>query len=167
MNGVGYDPNSLTSPASTRTASRTSIRRAGASRPHATPKDAYTASKGNSTSLPDTGQEVCNANNVCMRNGQTDALPPTGNAPAVLTTFAYPRFRHRRRRPFHVRGPVSVPHEQVQRELQAGGSRYSDRSNDVFGLPEMMPIGSFARAGSTVTATTVEAHGLTTSDKYT
>src|SRR3989442_2546116 len=35
----------------------------------------------------------------------------------------------------------------------------------VFGLPEMMPIGSFARAGSTVTATTVEAHGLTTSDK--
>ena len=35
----------------------------------------------------------------------------------------------------------------------------------VFGLPEMMPIGSFTRAGSTVTATTVEAHGLTTSDK--
>src|SRR5258708_25452888 len=34
-----------------------------------------------------------------------------------------------------------------------------------FGLPEMMPTGSFSRSGSVVTVNSVEAHGLTTSDK--
>src|SRR5207302_2693355 len=37
-------------------------------------------------------------------------------------------------------------------------------STAIFGLPEMMPIASFTRTGTTVTATTVEAHGLATTD---
>src|SRR5438309_2220735 len=41
----------------------------------------------------------------------------------------------------------------------------SNSSAVVFGLPEMMQIGAISRIGSTATITTVEAHGLTTSDK--
>src|SRR6266581_1887817 len=96
------------------------------------------------------------SNGVCMRNGQTDSAPP---APLTANTL--------------VSGTDDVPHA----AMSAGQFPYrTNRSNAsfnivsgaqtmVFGLPEMMPIGSFVRSGSTVTATTVEAHGLTTSDK--
>jgi len=41
----------------------------------------------------------------------------------------------------------------------------STRATRIFGLPETMSIGSFTRSGTTVTVTSVEPHGLTTSDK--
>lgn len=53
--------------------------------------------------------------------------------------------------------------------LSAGQFPYrtnpSNASTAIFGLPEMMSIASFTRSSTTVTATTVEAHGLTTSDR--
>src|SRR5882762_6290018 len=162
MNGVGYDPNftylagidsngqpHVNPPSGTLTAATT-------------PKDAYTASKGTidiTTAIQD--RRYCNSNNVCMRNGQTDvAFPTTPGAPAGIPGLTL------------VSGADDSSHA-----MSAGQFPYrTNKSNAsfnivggvqtmVFGLPEMMPIGSFVRSGSTVTATTVEAHGLTTSDK--
>src|SRR5439155_8654454 len=130
--------------------------------PTATPKDAYTAASGTidvTSAIPD--RRYCNSNNVCMRNGQTDsASPASPGAPAGIPGLTL------------VSGTDDSGHA-----MSAGQFPYrTNKSNAsfkvvsgaqtmVFGLPEMMPIGSFTRAGSTVTATTVEAHGLTTSDK--
>src|SRR2546425_270518 len=41
----------------------------------------------------------------------------------------------------------------------------ANASSAIFGLPEMMSIGSFARSGTTVTVTTVEAHGVAAGDR--
>src|SRR3989454_448229 len=96
-----------------------------------------------------------------MRSGQTDsASPATPGAPAGIPGLTL------------VSGTDDSGHA-----MSAGQFPYrTNKSNASFkivsgaqtmviGLPEMMPIGSFVRSGSTVTATTVEAHGLTTSDK--
>jgi len=165
MNGVGYDPNfsylagidsnglpHVNPPSGTLTTT-------------ATPRDAYTASKGNidvTTAIQD--RKYCNSSGVCMRNGQTDSAPP-----ATLTANTL------------VSGTDDVGHA-----MSAGQFPYrTNKSNasfkivagaqtNVFGLPEMMPIGTFVRntAGTfvgapttTVRVTTVEAHGLTTADK--
>src|SRR5947207_6565727 len=81
MNGVRYDPN-FTYLAGIDSNGQPHINPpSGSLTPATTPKDAYTASKGNidvTSQIPD--RKYCNANNVCMRNGQTDALPPTGSA---------------------------------------------------------------------------------------
>src|SRR6266480_103229 len=163
MNGVGYDPNFTylagidangqphVNPPSGTFTDMTAV-----------PRDAYTASKGTiniTSAIQD--RRYCNSNNVCMRNGQTDsASPATPGAPAGITGLTL------------VSGTDDVGHA-----MSAGQFPYrTNKSNasfkvvggaqtNVFGLPEMMPIGSFTRSGSTVTATTVEAHGLTTSDK--
>src|SRR5438552_653839 len=87
MNGVGYDPNFSYLAGIDSNGQPHVSPPSGTLTPATTPKDAYTASKGNidvTTQIPD--RKYCNSNNVCMRNGQTDALPPTGSAPAVLTT---------------------------------------------------------------------------------
>ena len=157
MNGVGYDPNF------TYLAGIDSNGQPHVNPPSGTftdmtavPRDAYTASKGTiniTSAIQD--RKYCNTNGVCMRNGQTDLSPP-----ATLTANTL------------VSGTDDVGHA-----MSAGQFPYrTNKSNasfkvvggaqtNVFGLPEMMPIGSFTRSGSTVTATTVEAHGLTTSDK--
>src|SRR2546425_2936423 len=156
MNGVGYDPN-FTYLAGIDSNGQPHINPpSGTLTPATTPRDAYTASSGTidvTTAIQD--RKYCNSNGVCMRNGQTDSAPP-----ATLTANTL------------VSGTDDVGHA-----MSAGQFPYrTNRSNAsfnivsgaqtmVFGLPEMMPIGSFARAGSAVTATTVEAHGLTTSDK--
>src|SRR5436309_5673512 len=155
MNGVGYDPN-FTYLAGIDSNGQPHINPpSGTLTPATTPRDAYTASSGTidvTTAIQD--RKYCNSNGVCMRNGQTDSAPP---APLTANTL--------------VSGTDDVPHA----PMSAGQFPYrTNRSNAsfkivsgaqtmVFGLPEMMPLGSFARAGSTVTATTVEAHGLTTS----
>ncbi|TMH38287.1 MAG: hypothetical protein E6H59_11440 [Betaproteobacteria bacterium] len=159
MNGVGYDPN-FTYLAGIDSNGQPHINPpSGTLTPATTPRDAYTASSGTidvTTAIQD--RKYCNSNGVCMRNGQTDSAPP---APLTANTL--------------VSGTDDVPHA----AMSAGQFPYrTNRSNAsfkivggvqtmVFGLPEMMPIGSFVRAASTgpVTVTTVEAHGLTTSDK--
>jgi len=94
------------------------------------------------TQIPD--MSYCNANNVCKRPGaDTTGATVSGTAfdPAngTGTTMAAGQFPYR--------------------------TNPANASTAIFGLPEMMSIASFARSGSTVTATTVEAHGLTTSDR--
>ncbi|TMH39212.1 MAG: hypothetical protein E6H56_12865 [Betaproteobacteria bacterium] len=108
-----------------------------------TPNDAWGVQFSSNSDLTTAVRDrrYCNSNNLCKRNGADD----TGTVlPAGLV-------------------------DDAGRALGAGMSPYrtnaSNSSQVIFGLPEMMPIGSFRRAGSTVTATTVEAHGLTTSDK--
>ena len=165
MNGVGYDPNftylagvdsnglpHVNPPSGTLTTT-------------ATPKDAYTASKGTidvTTAIQD--RKYCNTNGVCMRNGQTDATPP-----ATLTANAL------------VSGTDDVNHTMFAGEFpyrtnasNASFKVVSGAQTNVFGLPEMMPIGTFVRntplvfVGSpttTVRVTTVEAHGLATADR--
>src|SRR6267143_990518 len=41
----------------------------------------------------------------------------------------------------------------------------ANASSAIFGLPEMMSIGNFARSATTVTVTTIEPHGLSAADK--
>src|SRR2546426_7550526 len=96
-----------------------------------------------------------------MRSGQTDsASPATPGAPAGIPGLTL------------VSGTDDSGHA-----MSAGQFPYrTNKSNASFKivsgaqtmairLPEMMPIGSFSRSSSSVTATTVESHGLTTSDK--
>src|SRR6266480_1343521 len=166
MNGVGYDPNfsylagidsngqpHLNPPSGTLT-------------PGSTPRDAYNASSGTidvTSAIQD--RRYCNSNNVCMRSGQTDsASPASPGAPAGIPgltlvsgtddsghAMSAGQFPYRTNKSNASFKPAVVGAQTVQ--------------TNVFGLPEMMPIGTFVRAGSTVTAATVEAHGLTTSDK--
>ncbi len=156
MNGVGYDPN-FSYLAGIDSNGQPHINPpSGTLTPTTTPKDAYTAASGTidvTTAIPD--RKYCNSNGVCMRNGQTDASPP-----ATLTANTL------------VSGTDDVGHTMSAGQFpyrtnksNASFNIVSGAQTKVFGLPEMMPIGSFARAGSTVTAATVEAHGLTTSDK--
>src|SRR5438477_366205 len=162
MNGVGYDPNFSYLAGIDSNGQPHVNPPSGTLTPTATPKDAYTAASGTidvTSAIPD--RRYCNSNNVCMRNGQTDsASPASPGAPAGIPGLT------------RVSGTDDSGHA-----MSAGQFPYrTNKSNAsfnvvggaqtmVFGLPEMMPIGSFTRAGSTVTATTVEAHGLTTSDK--
>ncbi|HET7764641.1 MAG TPA: PilC/PilY family type IV pilus protein, partial [Burkholderiales bacterium] len=146
MNGVAYDPNftylvGLTS--------------AGAPVATVTPptvtNDAYLG--GGTTNLT-TGiqdQRYCNKKptnapgswaTVCKRNGQDDT---SGN----LTT--------------------GLPDDQGN-TMTAGQFPYHTNASNasagaIFGMPEMMPIGSFTRSGTTVTVGTITPPGLTTSDK--
>jgi len=88
--------------------------------------------------------KFCNSNIVCMRNGadSTGANLVSGTAfDSASTSNAMPagQFPYR--------------------------TNPANASTAIFGLPEMMSIGSFTRSGGTATVTTIEAHGLTTSDK--
>ena len=156
MNGVGYDPN-FTYLAGIDSNGQPHLNPpSGTLTPATTPRDAYTASKGNidvTSAIQD--RRYCNSNNVCMRSGQTDSSPPatlTANALVSGTDDSG-----------HAMSAGQFPYR--TNKSNASFKIVSGAQTMVFGLPEMMPIGSFARAGSTVTATTVEAHGLTTSDK--
>lgn len=99
------------------------------------------------TDIPDVA--YCNANNVCKRPGGDTS----GTATVVSGTM------------FDSAGSTGI-------SMAAGQFPYrtnpSNSSTAVFGLPEMMSIGALSRpagGSSTVTVTTVEPHGLTSSDK--
>jgi type IV pilus assembly protein PilY1 len=94
------------------------------------------------TAIPDV--RYCNANNVCKRNGADSTGAIVGGTAFDPATGA----------------GSTMPAGQVPYRTNPANA-----STAVFGLPEMMSMGSFARSGSVVTVTTVEAHGLTTSDK--
>src|SRR5436190_8059168 len=156
MNGVGYDPNFSYLAGIDSNGQPHVNPPSGTLTPGSTPRDAYTASSGTidvTSAIQD--RRYCNSNNVCMRNGQTDSSPPatltantlvsgTDDSGHAMSAGQFPYRTNKSNASFNIVGGVQTM---------------------VFGLPEMMPIGSFTRAGSTVTATTVEAHGLTTSDK--
>ncbi len=143
MNGVGYDPN-FTYLAGIDANGQPHVNPpSGTLTPATTPKDAYTAAKGNidvTTQIPD--RKYCNSNGVCMRNGadNTGTVLPAGRVDDGGRTLGAGMFPYR---------------------TNASGASTAVS----FGLPEMMPIGSFSRSGTVVTVNTVEPHGLTTSDK--
>jgi type IV pilus assembly protein PilY1 len=106
------------------------------------PYGSSTASVNLATGIAD--MQYCNSNNVCKRNGADSAgtiIGGTAFDPATGTGSTMPAGQ--------------VPYR----------TNPANASTAVFGLPEMMSIGSFTRSASVVTVTTVEAHGLTTSDK--
>src|SRR5437867_6736412 len=90
--------------------------------------------------------KYCNSNNVCLRNGADSAGANLVSGTAFDSSSS-----------------------SSGNTMPAGQFPYrtnpANASTAIFGLPEMMPIASFARSGTTVTATTVTAHGLATTDK--
>ena len=141
-NGVAYDPNFSYLAGIDSNGQPHVNPPSGTLTPTSTPNDAYGVQFAGTANLTTSVQDrrYCNSNNVCKRNGQDDA---SGNL---------------------VSGT-----DDLGRTMSAGQFPYrtnaSNSSAAIFGLPEMMQIGRFARSGTTVTATTVDAHGLTTSDK--
>jgi type IV pilus assembly protein PilY1 len=166
MNGVAYDPNFSYLAGVDSNGLPHFNPPTGTIAVASTPNDAYqkqsiptpTGTTNITSGIQD--RRYCNSNNVCMRSGQTDSAAPAPSAPAGIPTLTL------------VSGTDDSGHA-----MSAGKFPYrTNKSNssfgvvagvqtNVFGLPEMMQIGSFKRASATVTATTVEAHGLTTSDK--
>src|SRR5207253_1612402 len=92
--------------------------------------------------------KYCNSNNVCLRNGADSAGANLVSGTAFDSSSS-----------------------SSGNTMPAGQFPYrtnpANASSAIFGLPEMMSIASFARinGSTTVTATTVEAHGLATADK--
>ena len=82
----------------------------------------------------------CNGNSVCKRNGADNAgTSLIGGNDDQGVTHPNGRFPYR--------------------------THASNSSTLIFGLPEMLPIGSFVRNSGTVTVTTIAQHGLTTTDR--
>ena len=119
------------------------------------PNDAYGAQFTGNTNISNnvTDRNYCNNNGnnpkVCKRNGQLDA-----SGGALVT------------------GPDdlgnTMPAGQFPYRTNRSNKSTVDASGNaavVFGLPEMMQLGSGARSGTTVTITTTEAHGISTGDK--
>ena len=156
FNGVGYDPNFRYLPGVNTNGQPLLNPPSGLplNNPVTTtvvPDDVYSHSPyGSSTTTVDLASGIpdmkyCNANGVCKRPG---ADPTTG---AVISGTA-----------FDSASSAGIA-------MSAGQFPYrtnpSNASTAIFGLPETMSIASLVRAAggtSTVTATTVEAHGLST-----
>src|SRR2546428_325267 len=88
--------------------------------------------------------KYCNSGGVCKRNGADSAGANLVSGTAFDSSSA-----------------------STSNAMPAGQFPYrtnpANASSAIFGLPEMMSIGSFARSGSAVTVTTVEPHGLVAS----
>jgi Tfp pilus tip-associated adhesin PilY1 len=140
FNGVAYDPNvnylpALKSDGTTVLSAPLTIT--------AVPQDAYQAQSTSTTDITSaiTDKQFCNsaATPVCKRNGANSAGSSlVSGADAAGHTLSAGQFPYR--------------------------TNAANASTAIFGLPEMMSIGSFVRSGSTVTVTTLETHGLTTSN---
>lgn len=96
------------------------------------------------TQIPD--RNYCNSQGVCKRNGAD-----TSGALVSGTTYFD-----------QSNGANSGSSFTVSAGQFPYGTNPSNASTAIFGLPEMMSIGSFSRSGTTVTATTLEPHGLAT-----
>lgn len=140
FNGVAYDPNVNYQPALNYDGSQV----LASITVTAVPNDAFGVQFAGTTDVTAniTSKQFCNSQGVCKRNG-TDLNSPSNlisGADGDGHTMAAGQFPYR--------------------------SNISSASTAIFGLPEMMSIGSFARpVANTVTATTVGPHTLTTSDK--
>jgi type IV pilus assembly protein PilY1 len=141
-NGVAYDPRVFYKPAlkadgTTVSASPLSVT--------SVPVDAFQAQSTSTIDITASIQDnkFCNSNSVCKRNGATGdnttltaANGKDGQGNTIPNAGQFPYRTH-----------------------------LTNSSTAIFGLPEMMAMGQFARSGSTVTATTLAPHGLTTSDR--
>jgi type IV pilus assembly protein PilY1 len=145
MNGVAYDPDFSYLNGINSTGQPLINAPTGTLTPTAVPNDAYGIQFSGSSNLTTSVQDrrFCNANNVCLRTGQDDT---TGNLVSGTDDSG------------HTLSAGQLPY-------RTNKSNASANTSVIFGLPEMMQLGSFKRSSLTVTATTVEAHGLTTSDK--
>jgi len=90
--------------------------------------------------------KYCNSNNVCKRNGADSAGANLVSGTAFDSSSSS--------------SGNSMPAGQFPYRTNPANA-----STAIFGLPEMMPIGSFARSSTTVTVTTVEPHGLAAADR--
>jgi len=143
FNGVGYDPNFNYLPGLTSTGQPILNPPSGALTPTSVPPDAYLGGTNVNVTTNTPDNRYCNGTGgsaVCKRNGADNAgvVSPVGIDASG-----------------NILGQGQFPYR----------THASNSSQLTFGMPEMMSIGTFARGGATVTATTVEAHGLTTSDR--
>jgi type IV pilus assembly protein PilY1 len=144
FNGVAYDPNVFYSPGLSSNGQPVLNPPSGSLTPTAVPPDAYLGGTNVNITTSMSDRRYCNsaATPVCRRNGADSAgtVLPAGNVDAEGHTLGAGQFPYR--------------------------TNASSASTVVsFGLPEMMPLGTFSRSATTVTATTITAHGLTTSDR--
>jgi type IV pilus assembly protein PilY1 len=155
FNGVGYDPNFRYKPGVGANGSPLLNPPGGlplGPAPISTTKvvaDTYAKVSNQSPATVDLSANIpdvtyCNVNGACKRPG---ADPSTN---AIISGKS-----------FDSAGSAGIT-------MTAGQFPYrtnpSNSSTAIFGLPETMSIGALSRSGTTVTVTTVEAHGLTSSD---
>ena len=145
FNGVAYDPNVTYQPGLK--SDGTTVLGSSSLPPstYSIKDDAYNAQSTGSTNITTgvTDKKYSNGNGVFRRNGADNSgnvLPSTKDP--FGNTLAAGQFPYR-----------------------TNPSNASDPAKISFGLPEMMSIGSFSGNSTTMTVTTVEPHGLTTSDK--
>ena len=143
FNGVGYDPNFNYQVGLSSDGQPVLNPPSGTLNPSSVPADAYLGGGNVDVNTSSTDKRYCNANGVCKRNGADDAgtVLPVGIDVQSFTQA-------------NILGPGQFPYR----------TNPSSASLTTFGLPEMMSIGSFSRNGNTITATTVEPHGLATND---
>src|SRR6185436_7226222 len=106
------------------------------------PNDAYGVQFSGTTNITTGVQDLryCNSNNVCKRNG-------ADNAGTTLLS-----------------GSDDLGHAMSAGRFPYRTNSANASSNVIFGLPEMMSVGSFVRVAGVVTATTIAPHGLATND---
>lgn len=145
FNGVAYDPNVTYQPGLK--SDGTTVLGSSSLPPstYTIKNDAYNAQDTGTTNITTgvTDKKYCNGNGVCRRNGADSS----GN---VLAS---------------TKDPFGNTLAAGQFPYRTNPSNASDPAVISFGLPEMMLIGSFTGNSTTMTVTTVEPHGLTTSDK--
>jgi type IV pilus assembly protein PilY1 len=142
MNGVSYDPNFTYPPGLSSTGQPVVNPPSGTLTSTSVTPDAYLGGSAVNVTTSITDKRFCNANNVCRRSGADNAGVVT--AAGLLDAEG------------HALGAGQFPYRTNASAASTGVS---------FGLPEMMLMGTFSRTASTVTATTITAHGLTTSDR--
>ncbi len=144
MNGVGYDPNFNYLPGLSSTGQPVLNPPSGTLTPTSVTPDAYLGGTNVNVTTNSPDNRYCNgtgASAPCKRNGADSAgvVTPVGLDASV---------------PANILGQGQFPYR----------THASNSSLLTFGLPEMMPIGSFSRSGSTITVTTIEPHGLATNN---
>jgi len=139
FNGVGYDPNIFYAPG-LKSDGKTTVKTAPLPLANV-PDDAYDLTSPTdsdiTSEIPDT--KYCNSAGTCKRSGADNGGTLVSGTDASGNSMATGQFPYR--------------------------THALNSSTRIFGLPETMSIGSFTRSGTTVTVTSVEPHGLTTSDK--
>jgi type IV pilus assembly protein PilY1 len=139
FNGVAYDPNLYYASGVDSTGKPYINPPSGTLTVTSVTDNAYVGGTNRDLTTYITDKTYCNANGVCKRNGADSTGAVVSGTDGQGHALATGQFPYR--------------------------TNPSNSSTAIFGLPEMMSIGSFGRSGTTVSVSTVEAHGLTTSDR--
>ncbi len=142
MNGVAYDPNFTYLVGLSSNGQPVLNPPTGTLTPTSVSPDAYLGGSNVNLTTNSPDNRYCNGTGgsaVCKRNGadNTGVVTPVGIEVQSFTQA-------------NVLGPGQFPYR----------TNPSSASLTTFGLPEMMSIGTFSRAGNVVTVDTVEPHGL-------